>query len=141
MDDRSGAVSVVNLASVRDLEGRLGRAVDPLRFRANLYVEGWPAWSEMGFMSGDELSLGEATLRVVKPIVRCAATHVDPAAGVRDLDLVPALHQHYGHLACGLYLQVAWGGRVAAGDRAAPADAAAAFPPRIQPEQPMVRLS
>ena len=33
-------VHIVNLASVRELERGLGRPVDPLRFRANLYLEG-----------------------------------------------------------------------------------------------------
>ena len=118
MDDAAGAVSLLNLASVRDLSERLGRAIDPLRFRANVHVEGWPAWSELGLTAGAEVRLGEVEARVIKPIVRCAATHVDPATGERDLDLVPALHGQYGHLCCGLYLQVAWGGQVAQGDRA-----------------------
>jgi uncharacterized protein YcbX len=135
MDDRKGAVSVVNLASVRDLEARLGCAIDPLRFRANVHIEGWPAWSELDFGAGAELRLGEATARVVKPIVRCAATHVDPATGERDIDLVPALHAHYGRMTCGLYLNVAWGGEVAVGDRAGlvrtPVVAPLAGPPEI----------
>ena len=60
---------------------------------------------------------------------RCAATHVDPVTGQRDIDLVPALFEHYGRLTCGLYLQVTWGGTVtvgdAAGDRALPTAPAA----------------
>ncbi|OYX31377.1 MAG: MOSC domain-containing protein [Caulobacterales bacterium 32-69-10] len=123
MDDVRGAVSVINLASVRDLGERLGRAIDPLRFRANLYVEGWAPWAEMGFGAGAELTLGETTCQVVKPIVRCAATHVDPATGERDIDLVPALYANYGHRHCGLYLNVAWGGQVAVGDAAAVVEA------------------
>ena len=31
---------------------RLGVAIDPLRFRANVYVEGWPAWAELGLAPG-----------------------------------------------------------------------------------------
>jgi uncharacterized protein YcbX len=119
MDDSAGAVSLINLASVRDLERKLGRPVDPLRFRANLYVDGWPAWAELDLAPGAEVRVGEATARVVKPIVRCAATHVDPATGARDIELTAALHQHYGRLTCGLYLQVGSGGRVAEGDRLA----------------------
>ena len=40
-------VSIINLASVAALEEMVGKKVDPLRFRANLYVEGWPAWAEL----------------------------------------------------------------------------------------------
>jgi uncharacterized protein YcbX len=117
MDDPAGAVSVLNLASVRDLEIRLGRPVDPLRFRANVWVEGWPAWIENDG-AGRALTLGAAGLTGVKPIVRCAATHVDPATGARDIDLVPALHDLYGHRWCGLYCSVDTGGALAVGDPA-----------------------
>ena len=115
MDSRSGYVSIVSLASVRDLEAKLGVPVDPLRFRANLYVEGWPAWAENDW-TGRTLRLGEATAEVLKPIVRCAATHVDPATGARDIELVQALFDHYGHRDCGIYLNVTQGGRVTQGD-------------------------
>ena len=118
MDDKAGAVSLLNLASVRDLSEKLGREVDPLRFRANVHVDGWAPWAELDLAPGAQVKLGPVEARVVKPIVRCAATHVDPRAGERDLDLVPALFAHYGHRFCGLYLQVAWGGEVAVGDRA-----------------------
>jgi uncharacterized protein YcbX len=118
MDDPSGHISIVNLASVRDLEARLGVAVDPLRFRANLYVEGWPAWSELD-CTGRGLTLGTARAVVVKSIVRCAATHVDPVTGQRDLDLVSALFNHYGHRFCGLYVRVTEDGVIGQGDRLA----------------------
>ncbi|CAN5243387.1 MOSC domain-containing protein [soil metagenome] len=115
MDSRSGYVSIVNLASVRDLEAKLGRPVDPLRFRANLYVEGWPAWVENDW-TGRAMRVGEARAEVLKPIVRCAATHVDPVTAERDIELVKALFDHYGHMFCGIYLKVEEGGAVAEGD-------------------------
>jgi hypothetical protein len=84
-------VSIINLASVAAVETAIGAPVDPLRFRANLYVEGWPAWQEFDLL-GRELAVGPALrLRVVKRIVRCAATNVDPATGIRDLDIPPTL--------------------------------------------------
>jgi uncharacterized protein YcbX len=115
MDSRSGYVSIVNLASVRDLGQRLGMTLDPLRFRANLYVEGWPAWVENDW-TGRTLSVGGATAEVLKPIVRCAATHVDPTTAERDVELVKALFDEYGHMFCGIYLNVTEGGEVAEGD-------------------------
>lgn len=115
MDSRSGYVSIVNLASVRDLADKLGRPVDPLRFRANLYVEGWPAWVENDW-TGRAMRVGEARAEVLKPIVRCAATHVDPVTAERDIDLVKALFDHYGHMLCEVYLKVEQGGLVGEGD-------------------------
>jgi uncharacterized protein YcbX len=118
MDSRSGYVSIVNLASVRDLSAKIGRDLDPLRFRANLYVEGWPAWAEND-LTGQTLRLGDARAEVLKPIVRCAATHVDPTSAERDVDLVKALFDHYGHMFCGIYLNVTEGGAVGEGDAVA----------------------
>lgn len=116
MDHPLGRVSLLNLASVRDFEARVGRPVDPRRFRANVWIEGWPAWIENEATDRD-LTLGAARLRGVKPIVRCAATHVDPDTAERDFDLVPALFDQYGHRWCGLYATIAAGGPVRVGDR------------------------
>jgi uncharacterized protein YcbX len=115
MDSKRGHVSVVNLASVADLARRVGRPLDPLRFRANLYVEGWPPWIENGW-TDRTLSLGAAEAVVIKPIVRCAATSVDPTTALRDVDLPAALFEHYGHVLCGIYLNVTRAGTVAQGD-------------------------
>lgn len=118
MDSRSGFVSIVNLASVRDLGRRLGVVLDPLRFRANIYVDGWPAWVENDW-TGGVLTIGDATAEVLKPIVRCAATHVDPTTAERDVDLVKALFDHYGHMFCGIYLNITQGGEAREGDAVA----------------------
>ena len=114
-DHPLGYVSIVNLASVRDLEARIGRTIDPLRFRANVYVEGWPAWAENDWV-GRAMRLGGANAQVFKPIVRCVATHVDPATGERDIEVVKALHDAYGHLFCGIYVSVTDGATIAVGD-------------------------
>lgn len=116
MDDPRGRISLLNLASVRDFEARVGRPVDPRRFRANVWVDGWPAWIE-NTAADRPLALGDARLTGVKPIVRCAATHVDPDTAERDFDLVPALFDQYGHCWCGLYATIANGGAVRVGDR------------------------
>jgi uncharacterized protein YcbX len=115
LDHPLGHVSIINLASVRDLAQKLGRPVDPLRFRGNLYVEGWPAWIENTW-DGREMSLGGARAKVFKTIVRCAATMVDPATAERDIDVPAALFEHYGHVLCGIYVHVTEGGAIAVGD-------------------------
>lgn len=117
MDDPRGRVSILNLASARDFEAREGRPIDPRRFRANIWVEGWPAWVE-NETAGRELALGPARLRIAKPITRCAATHVDPDTAERDFDLVPALFGQYGHRWCGVYAAIEAGGQVRVGDLA-----------------------
>jgi uncharacterized protein len=116
-------VSIINLASVAALEDAIGAAVDPLRFRANLYVTGWPAWSELDLLNA-VIAIGQtARLKVVKRIVRCAATNVEPGAGVRDLDIPATLLRTLGHAECGIYAEVTVGGAIAAGDPVSPAAA------------------
>jgi uncharacterized protein len=108
-------VSIINLASVAAIAGLIGRPVDPLRFRGNLYVEGWPAFGELDLV-GREIAIGSARGRIVKRIVRCAATNVEPGTGIRDLDIPHRLMQHLGHSDCGVYAEVVAAGQVAAGD-------------------------
>lgn len=119
-DNPLGQVSVVNLASVRALGQAMGREVDPLRFRANLYVEGWPAWAENDWI-GRTLAIGGITATVFKSIVRCLATHVDPTTAEVDLDVSRALFDTYGHLFCGVYIHVRSEGEVRPGDACPPA--------------------
>ncbi|GAB3264622.1 MOSC domain-containing protein [Kineococcus gypseus] len=107
-------VSVLNLASVRDLERRAGVPVDPLRFRANVHVDGLPAWSELDLV-GAEFDLGGVRVRGAFPTVRCAATEVDPATGRRDLPVPQLLVRAFGHDRMGLYVQVLTGGTLAVG--------------------------
>ena len=116
MDHPQGYVSVINLASVRALGWAIGVEVDPLRFRANIYLEGLPAWIEDGFAVGSNATFGPARMRMFKPIVRCVATHANPATGVRDIDVLDYLRQHFGRDTMGNYFTVEQGGRIAIGD-------------------------
>jgi uncharacterized protein YcbX len=114
-------VSIINLASVAELETVIGSAVDPLRFRGNLYVAGWPAWHEFDLL-GRTLSAGGTRLKVVKRIVRCAATNVDPQTGIRDLTIPQTLMQNFDHMDCGVYAEVIAGGEIGPGDTISEAD-------------------
>jgi uncharacterized protein YcbX len=115
LDHPLGHVSIINLASVHDLGERLGKSLDPLRFRANLYVEGWSAWAENDW-TGRRIDLGEVQTEVFKPITRCSAPGVDPTTAQRDLDIPAELFRLYGHVHCGIYVQVKRGGLVREGD-------------------------
>jgi uncharacterized protein YcbX len=111
-------VSIINLASVAALENVVGAPIDPLRFRGNVYVAGWPAWHELDLV-GREIAIGaHARLKAVKRIVRCAATNVDPDTGIRDLAIPDALQRAYGHADCGIYAEVLTAGEMAVGDMA-----------------------
>jgi hypothetical protein len=110
-------VSIINLASVTALENAAAAPVHPLRFRANIYVEGWPAWHEFDLLER-VIAIGpSARLRIIKRIVRCAATEVDPDTGIRDLPIPQTLLKAFGHNDCGVYGEVIEGGQIAVGDR------------------------
>ena len=118
-DSRSGFVSIINLASVAALETLLGVAVHPRRFRANVYVTGWPAWHEFDLLDR-EIAIGDVRLKVTKRIARCAATNVDPDTGIRDLAIPDTLMRTYDHMDCGIYAQVIAGGEIKTGDTISP---------------------
>jgi hypothetical protein len=109
-------VSIINLASVQALEDAAGSPVHPLRFRGNVYVQGWPAWSEFDLLDR-EIAFGpSARLKIVKRIVRCPATEVDPDTAIRDLPVPQLLKQHFGHADCGVYGEVIAAGPITVGD-------------------------
>ncbi len=109
-------ISIINLASIETVERAARVPVAPLRFRANLYFSGTPAWSELSWI-GSELAIGTAHLRVVSPITRCPATSVNPATAERDLDIPKLLQSEFGHNYMGIYAEVLKGGAVATNDR------------------------
>jgi uncharacterized protein len=108
-------LSLINRASIRALEAAMGAAVDPLRFRANVYFDGVSAWSELDWIES-EITIGPTRLRVISPITRCAATQVNPVTAKRDLDIVSALGRSFGHINMGVYAEVLVGGEIAVGD-------------------------
>ena len=73
---------------------------------------------------GQEIAIGpRARLKILKQIVRCAATNVDPDTGIRDLAIPNTLMKSFGHGDCGVYGEVVDSGPIAVGDNivAAPA--------------------
>jgi len=115
-DMAAKVVSIINLASVAALEKAIGAKVDPLRFRGNVMVAGWPAWHELELV-GKEVALGpDARLKIVKRIVRCPATNVDPHTGARDMEVPQTIKRLLGHMECGIYGEVIAPGRIAPED-------------------------
>jgi uncharacterized protein YcbX len=114
-------VSIINLASVASVEGALGLPVNPLRFRANIYLSGWPAWREFDFLD-QTVAIGKtARVKIIKRIQRCAATDVDPETGIRDLTIPRTLLDNFDHTDCGVYAEVIAAGEIAPGDAIVPA--------------------
>ncbi len=114
-DQRGRVVSLINLASLHDLETKVGARRHRRRFRANVWFSGASAWREREWI-GQTLQLGGAVLRVIAPIARCSATQVNPETAERDADPVEELRRLYGHTDLGVHAEVIEGGRFAVGD-------------------------
>jgi uncharacterized protein YcbX len=114
-DQPRKVVSLINIASLRDFEAKVGARRHRRRFRSNVWFSGTPAWSERGWI-GQQIQMGGAVLRVTKPTTRCPATEVNPETAERDADPVAELRNLYGHVELGVHAEVVEGGRFAVGD-------------------------
>lgn len=116
------SVTLLNLASLRDLEERIAKQpVDPRRLRANLLVDGIDPWAERGWV-GRILTVGAATLEVVEALDCTPGNDVNPDTGVADLSLTNIMERGYGHNQMLLRARVTGGGRIAVGDPVTPAE-------------------
>jgi uncharacterized protein YcbX len=113
------AVSLINLATVREVGAALDADIDPLRFRANLYMDGGEAWEESAWLDRD-VRIGDVRARVVMRTPRCAATNVNPVTAERDMALPATMMERYGHRELGIYLQILDGGIIAPGATVTP---------------------
>lgn len=109
------AISIINLASIRDFERVARTAVDPRRFRGNIIIDGLPAWEEFTWL-GRTLILGEASLKVTERTQRCAAPNVNPDTAERDMNIPLTLRKGFGHMDMGVYAEVTAGGTIRVGD-------------------------
>jgi len=114
-DLEAKVISIINLASVKDLSASVGAVLDPLRFRGNIYIEGLPAWQEFEWLDR-EIGIGNVRLEVIKRTQRCAATNVNPKTAKRDHNLPKALQQAYGHADLGIYARVIEGEGISLGE-------------------------
>lgn len=107
-------LSIIGLATLRDLERVVGRQLDPLRFRANVYIDGTEPWEEFSWIDRD-VDIGSARVHVTERIERCAATNVEPGSGARDLNIPRSLMGGFGHADCGVFAQVVTAGTITSG--------------------------
>jgi len=107
---------IVNLATVEDLSTSIGKEVHPMRFRANIYLEGWAPWSEFDLI-GKKIRAGSAEFEIKKRTVRCAATEVNPQTAERDIDIPEAIWRKTGESDLGIYARVVTAGKIAEGDK------------------------
>lgn len=109
-DHRDAEISIINLSTVESISRIVGKSIDPLRFRANIYVRAKP-WSEFGWL-GQQLAIANTELSIIRPIDRCKTTSVDIETGRSDLNMPALLLRHFGHMFCGVYANVNVSGNI-----------------------------
>lgn len=97
-------ISLINLATIREIGRVAGKEIDPARFRANIIIEGAEPWEEFKWLSKKISINGTPAFRVAERITRCAATSVNPATAARDINLPRLLASAFTHEDCGVYI-------------------------------------
>ena len=125
VDRVNGPVSLVSQASLDELARYAGaERVDPRRFRMLVGVDGVGPDEEDGWL-GREVRLGEARVRFLAQVDRCAITTQNPDTGEPDLDTLRTIKEYRGvrdgkRLDFGIYGEVVRPGRVRVGDPVEP---------------------
>jgi len=118
-DNVEGQVTLHSRETLASAAAALGDpGLSELRFRSNIAIEGIGAWEEQAW-PGRKVRIGAVEFDLVKPKVRCLATHANPVTGERDLlvmqTLVRAFAQKDPTLGVGM-LTHGPGGTISVGD-------------------------
>jgi uncharacterized protein len=90
-DSSHGQITLHARESIESLARALRRdELDEARFRSNIAVEGIAEWEEQDWI-GRKIRIGSVEFEVLRPKVRCLATHANPQTGERDLPLMQTL--------------------------------------------------
>lgn len=111
------SLSVLSLASLRDLSKQVGTPLDPRRFRGNLWIDGddLEPWAELNW-TGQTLAIDTARLAVTANIERCLATAANPVTGERSDNPLPTLKTMGDEPLFGVLADVCETGNVSIGD-------------------------
>ena len=77
---------LTNQASLADLNERLERPIEMIRFRPNVVMQGADAFEEDNW---NRVRIGSVEFECSRPCARCVLTTVDPSTGVKDPDGEP----------------------------------------------------
>ena len=90
-DNEAGQITLHSRESLAAVAAAAGDpALDELRFRSNIVIEGVRAWAEQDWF-GRRIRIGKIDFDVVRHKTRCLATHANPRTGERDLPLMTTL--------------------------------------------------
>jgi uncharacterized protein len=126
VDRRRGPVTMLTEASLQELARQSGvESVDGRRFRMLVHVAGAEPHEEDTWL-GREVNVGEAVVRPLEQVARCAITTTSPESGRRDFDTLRVIKTYRGvrgenHIDFGIFGEVVRPGRIRVGDPVEPA--------------------
>lgn len=110
------SVTLCNIASHHAVERQLGEEISTLRWRGNIWLDGFAAWEEFDWI-GKDIRIGDAVLRPIERTDRCPSTKSNPVTGVHDAEVLSALDA-FGHRDFSVRAQVIQGGTIEIGSKA-----------------------
>jgi uncharacterized protein YcbX len=123
VDRGPGPVTLLSLASLGALAEVVGGPVDERRFRMLIGIDGCRRHEEDEWL-GREVRIGDAVVRPLGNVGRCAITTQNPETGLPDLDTLRGLREYRQdgteELPFGVYGSVSRPGAVRLGDRVEP---------------------
>ncbi len=109
-------ISLVFDSWLGDVEALVGYALDPLRYRPNIFARAAADFSgREDALVGALLLLGDTALRVVEPIRRCVTTTYDVGSGESDPAVLQTVARHRSNVV-GVYCVVERPGTIAPDD-------------------------
>ena len=94
-DTDYASITIGNMASHRSVAQKMGRELSHLRWRCNLWLDGFGPWEEFEWI-GKTIRIGNVLLEVSERVERCLATTASPKTGYRDADTLGTL-ETWGH--------------------------------------------
>ncbi len=128
--DRGPSATLLSSAALEVLavEGGADRAIDGRRFRMTFGIDGTEPFAEDTWL-GRDVRVGEALVRPVDYVGRCAVTTQDPDTGVPDFPTLKVLERLRGDISsededlpCGVWAEVVGAGTVRLGDPVGPSE-------------------
>ena len=114
-DQSEPLVSIGGSASLAAFAAVTHTKTDARRFRLNIMVSTTTAFAENQWR-GAKLQMGEAVVKIMGDVERCAAINVDPASAIRQPDHLATMRQAFGHSYLGVFGRVITPGAVQCGD-------------------------
>jgi uncharacterized protein len=111
-------VTLMSEASLHELAAAFnGTVPDGRRFRMTITVAGTDAWAEHAWR-GQEVTVGEVSVRVIAPVPRCVVTTRNPESGTVDARILHALARLRGKddITFGVWCDILRPGRIYVGD-------------------------